>query len=404
MGIEPDARFPEPPYSRSMYNAHDSEEFPTIVIGGGQAGLAVGYHLAQRGIPFQILDANQRTGDAWRNRWDSLRLFNPARYAGLPGMRYPGRGDQFPTKDEIADYLSEYARRFRLPVRHGVKVDRLYKKGDRFVVAAGEQRMEAVNVVVAMSNYQLPRKPGFAGAIARDIVQLHSHEYRNPSQLRDGPVLVVGVGNSGAEIAMEAARSHPTWISGKESGHIPWRIDTTIARLLLTRLVRFMGHHVLTVKTPLGRKMRPKLMATATPLVRVKPGDLAKAGIASVPRVTGVKDGLPLLADGRALEVNNIIWCTGYHHGFPWIDLPVFGEGGEPFHEGGIVGKMPGLYFVGLHFLHSMSSATLIGVGRDAERIANVIALRTSFAEAGAARNAATPEPICSSVTRVAED
>ena len=404
MGIEPDATVSDRSYPRSMFKQGHSEDLQTIVIGGGQAGLAVGYHLTQRGIPFRILDANQRTGDAWRNRWDSLRLFNPARYAGLPGMRYPGRGDKFPTKDEIADYLVEYARRFRLPVQHGVKVDRLYKEGNRFVVAAGEQRLEAANVVVAMSNYQVPRRPGFAGALAPEIVQLHSHEYRNTSQLRDGPVLVVGVGNSGAEIAMEAARSHPTWISGKETGHIPWRIDTAIARFFLVRLVRFMGHHVLTVKTPVGRKLRPKLLHAATPLVRVKPGDLLKAGIPSVPRVTGVKDGLPLLADGRTLEVNNVIWCTGYHHGFPWLDLPIFDEGGEPVHEGGIVGKMPGLYFVGLHFLHSMTSATLIGVGRDAERIANVIALRTSLAEAGAQRNVVAAEPICSSVTRADQE
>ena len=215
-----------------MNTTCDSRELQTIVIGGGQAGLSVGYHLAKRGLPFQILDANPRIGDAWRNRWDSLRLFNPARYAGLPGLRFPARGDTFPTKEQMADYLVDYARRFDLPVRNGVRVDRLWKEGDRFVMTAGTQRFESENVVVAMANYQVPWVPAFARDLDPEIVQLHSHEYRNPSQLREGGVLVVGVGNSGAEIAIEAARSHPTWISGKESGHIPWPIDSLIRKIL----------------------------------------------------------------------------------------------------------------------------------------------------------------------------
>jgi putative flavoprotein involved in K+ transport len=363
-----------------MNNRNDAKLLQTIVIGGGQAGLSVGYHLAKRGIPFQILDANARIGDAWRNRWDSLRLFNPARYAGLPGLQFPARGDAFPTKEQMADYLVDYAERFHLPVRNGVKVDRVWKKGDRFIVTAGEQRFESKNVVVAMANYQVPSVPAFAGNLDPGIIQLHSHEYRNPSQLQEGGVLVVGSGNSGAEIAMESARSHPTWISGKETGHIPWPIDSVIARFLLVRFVRFFGHHILTVRTRLGRKLRPKLLATATPLVRVKPKELIKAGITRVPKVTGGRDGLPLLADDRTLDVKNVIWCTGYQHGFPWIDLPIFDDHGEPDHQAGIVDRVPGIYFVGLHFLYSMTSATLMGVGRDAERIANVIDLRRTLA------------------------
>jgi putative flavoprotein involved in K+ transport len=257
-----------------MNRTDNSERFQTIVIGGGQAGLSVGYYLSKRGLPFQILDANPRIGDAWRNRWDSLRLFNPARYAGLPGLRFPARGDTLPTKDQVADYLADYAQRFHLPVRNSVKVERLWKEGDRFVIDTGRQRFESENVVVAMANYQVPRTPAFARELDPTIVQLHSHEYRNPSQLQEGAVLVVGVGNSGAEIAIEAARSHPTWISGKESGHIPWPIDSFLARFFLSRLVRFLGHHVLTVNTPMGRKLRPKLLRKATPLVRVKPRDL----------------------------------------------------------------------------------------------------------------------------------
>ena len=361
-----------------MSNCSDSENVQTLIIGGGQAGLAVGYYLAKRGLSFQIVDANARVGDAWRNRWDSLRLFSPARYSGLAGLRFPLRGDAFPTKDQMADYLVDYARRFHLQVRNGITVDRLWKEGDRFVVTAGNRIFRCENVVVAMANFQQPRVPAFAGNLDPGIVQLHSQAYRNPSQMREGGVLVVGVGNSGAEIAIEAARSHPTWISGKESGHVPWPIDSFIARFFLVRLVRFIGHHILTVKTPLGRKVRPKMLATATPLIRVKPKMLVDAGITRAPRVVGVRDGLPLLADERTLDVKNVIWCTGYHRGFPWIELPVFQENGEPDHEDGIVKNVPGLYFVGLHFLHSMTSATLIGVGRDAARAAKTIASRAA--------------------------
>jgi len=265
-----------------------------------------------------------------------------------------------------------------LPVRNKVKIDRLWREDGRFVITAGSQRFECENVIVAMANYQAPRVPEFARELDPAIVQLHSQEYRNPGQLQDGGVLVVGVGNSGADIAIEVARSHPTWISGTESGHIPVHIDTWIARNVVVRFVRFFGHHVLTVKTPVGRKLRPKLLAQAGPLIRVKPKDLVDAGIERVPRVAGVKSGLPMLAGGRLLDVQNVIWCTGYQHAFPWIDLPVFGEDDQPVHESGIVEKVPGLYFVGLHFLYSMSSATLVGVGRDAERVVKVLARRTT--------------------------
>jgi putative flavoprotein involved in K+ transport len=355
---------------------HYSKRLQTIVIGGGQAGLAVGYHLAKRGISFQILDASRRIGDAWRNRWHSLRLFNPARYAGLPGLPFPARGDVFPTKDEVADYLESYAQHFHLPVQTGVKVDRLSKQGTGYVVCAGSQQFESDNVVVAMANYQIPRLPAFAPELDPGIVQMHSHEYRNPSQLRDGGVLIVGVGNSGADIGIEVARTHPTWMSGKETGHVPFRIESAMWRFFRVRLLRFFGHHVLTVNTPIGRKLGPKIISRGAPLVRVKPQDLIDAGIERVPRVVGVQNGRPFLEGGRSLEVQNIIWCTGYHPGFSWIDLPIFGEDGEPVHECGVVSRAPGMYFVGLHFLYSMTSATLIGVGRDAERVAKAIELR----------------------------
>ena len=357
-------------------NRTNTTYVPTIVIGGGQAGLATGYYLAKHRLPFLILDAHARIGDAWRRRWDSLRLFNPARYVALPGMRMQARGSSFPTKDDIADYLEDYALRFALPVRNNMKVTRLWRENNRFAILASGQRFEADNVIVAMANYQVPKTPSFAAELDPGIVQLHSHNYRNPSQLQDGPVLIVGLGNSGGDIAMEVAKSHPTWVSGKETGHIPWPIESFAGRNLLVRLIAFLGHRVLTVDTPIGRKHRPKLLHQAAPLIRVKPRDLEAAGVNRVARVVGVEDCLPKLEDGSTLNPKNVIWCTGYEHGFPWIHLPVFDAKGEPMHDRGVVPNVPGLYFVGLHFLYAMTSANLLGVGRDAKRIVRAVAGR----------------------------
>jgi putative flavoprotein involved in K+ transport len=356
-----------------MDGSSTAEHVETVVIGGGQAGLAVGRELSRRGQPFVILEASERIGETWRRRWDSLRLFTPARYDGLPGWRFPAPGWSFPTKDEMADYLEAYATRFELPVRTGVRVERLFKDGDRFVVAAGDRRFEADRVVVASGAHRTARVPDFASELDPGIVQLHSSEYQRPSQLQEGGVLVVGAGNSGAEIAFELGRTRPTWLAGRQVGEIPVRHGSLAARFVLP-VIRFLGHHVLTVRTPIGRKVGPKLAAEATPLIRVKSKGLAAAGVERVPKIVGVRDGLPVLADERALEVRNVIWCTGYRHEFPWIDLPVFGESGQPLHDRGVVRSMPGLYFVGLLFLYAVSSDVLPGVGRDAKRIAKHLA------------------------------
>ncbi len=355
------------------------ERIETVVIGGGQAGLAVGYHLTRWNRPFVILDASERIGDAWRQRWDSLRLFTSARYDGLPGMPFPAPKHDFITKDQMADYLEAYAAHFELPVRIGVRVERLSRRGDRFVVTAGERSYEADNVVVAMANHQQPRTPPFAPKLDDGIVQLHSSAYKNLGQLQPGGVLIVGAGNSGSEIALETARAHPTWMSGRNTGHVPFRIESAVGRTLLVPLVlRFLFHRVLTVNTPIGRKARPGMLAKGMPLVRVKPKDLAAAGVERTPRMAGVQGGLPLLDDGRTLEVANVIWCTGYHPGFSWIDLPIFEEDGEePRHYRGVVEDQPGLYFVGLHFLSAVSSEMVHGVSRDAERIVAEVASRS---------------------------
>jgi putative flavoprotein involved in K+ transport len=358
--------------------------YQTIVIGAGQAGLTMGYFLKEQGQDFAILDANERIGDSWRQRWDSLRLFTPARYNGLAGMPYPAPPHYFPTKDEMADYLEQYAAHFKLPVRNGVRVERLWRQGERFALRAGELQFEADNVVVAMANYQQKKLPAFAAELDPGIVQLHSSEYRNPAQLQDGPLLIAGAGNSGSEIAMELAGHHQTWMSGRDTGHLPFRIEGNPARLFWVPLVlRFLFHRVLTANTPVGLKMRPKVVAKGGPLIRVKPEDLEAAGVERVGRTAGVSNGLPVLEDGRVLEVRNVIWCTGYQPGFSWIDLPVHGDH-EPQHEQGIVPSQPGLYFVGLHFLSGLSSAMVHGVERDARRIARVIAARTAQSPAAA--------------------
>ncbi len=360
-----------------MKTTGEFERIQTVIIGAGQAGLSVGYHLSQRGVPFVILDANERIGDSWRRRWDSLRLFTAARWDGLDGMPFPAPPDTFPTKDEMANYLEAYARRFELPVRTGVRVTRVAKGGHGYIVTAGARQIEADHVVVAMASYQEPRVPAFASQLSPAIRQLHSREYRSPRQLQDGGVLIVGAGNSGAEIAMDLECTHRVWVSGRATGQVPFRVDSLAGRKLLMPFVfRVLFHRVLTLDTPLGRKARPSVVSQGTPLIRTKEKDLTAAGVQRVPRVSGAERGRPKLEDGRVLDVANVIWCTGFNPGFSWIDLPILEADGEPRHERGVVPGESGLYFVGLHFLYAMSSTMIHGVGRDAEYLAEVIQKR----------------------------
>lgn len=349
------------------------ERFETVIVGGGQAALATAYHLRKRGRPFVILEANERIGDSWRQRWDSLRLFTPAKYDGLPGMRFPAPRWSFPTKDEMGDYLEAYASRFELPVRTGVSVDRVFREDGRYVVESGHSVFEAENVVVATGAHRIPKRPVFAPELDRGIVQLHSEEYRNASQLGEGDVLVVGVGNSGAELAHELSRTHRIFQAGAPSAEIPVRHGSLPSRFVLP-VIRVVGTHVLTVRTPIGRKVRPKFVKMATPLIRIKSNDLEGAGVERVARVAGVRDGLPVLADGRTLDVATVVWCTGFRSDFSWIDLPVLDGAGDPVHERGVVASSPGLYFVGLVFQHAATSDVLPGVGRDARHVAKRVA------------------------------
>lgn len=375
-----------------------TQSYDTIVVGGGQAGLATGYYLQQQGQRFVILDANERIGDSWRKRWDSLRLFTPARYNGLPGMDFPAPAHYTPTKDEMANYLEDYAARFELPVRTGIRVDELSKQSKRFVLTASDPstdsgqtlRLTAENVVVATGFYHSPEIPDFAGELDPGIVQLHSKAYQNPSQLKEGPVLVVGAANSGAEIALELSQSHQVWLSGRHPGSEPTRPGSRVDRLIVP-LIWFVFSQVISVKTPIGRKLRPKMLKMGgVPLARVRPDDLQAAGVERVyERTVGVQDGLPVLEDGRALDVANVIWCTGFRPDFGWINLPIFNDDGAPIHERGVVDGLPRLYFVGLFFQSSLASVLVGGVGRDAAYIADAIANRSPVTRADQTRSGA---------------
>lgn len=356
------------------------ERYDVIVIGGGQAGLSVGYHLKQRGVRFVILDASARIGDAWRKRWDSLKLFSPAWLDSLDGMPFPLSRNELPTKDQMADYLESYAKHFDLPVRSSTQVERLSRSSDRlFVVETNHGELVAKQVVIAMASFQKKNVPAFASELKSEIAQLHSSEYKNAAQLRDGSVLVVGCGNSGAEIAHELARSHKVVMTAKKNDEVPFDGTSFLGRwIFLGLLMRVVFHRVLTIRTKPGRNARPTLMTKATPLIRTRNADLARDGVERAgTRITGVKGGLPVTDDGRVLDVRNIVWCTGFESGQSWIDLPIFDGEGQPRHEAGVVTEAPGLYFVGLPFLYSMSSAMVHGVGRDAARISDAIAAET---------------------------
>jgi putative flavoprotein involved in K+ transport len=363
-----------------------NEQFETIIIGAGQAGLSLGYHLQQRDRPFVILEAGERVGDNWRRRFDSLRLYTPARFDALPGSPLPVDDFHFPTKDELADYLESYAHRFELPVVTGITVDSLRHDGDRYVVRAGPHRFEADNVVVASGTFNQPRVPDFAPQLDPSILQLHSDEYRNPSQLRDGRTLVVGCSHSGADIALECAAGRPTVLVGRVHGEIPFELEGRVGRRVLP-LLWFAWNRILTLKTPMGRRLAPRIRAGGGPLLRVKRAHLEAAGVERVEaRVAGVRDGRPLLDDGRVLDVANVIWCTGFRKDVSWIEFPVLGEDGWPEQERGVVAAHPGLYFLGLPFLHSFASMLVGGAGRDAERVADHIASRAAVT--GRARRA----------------
>jgi putative flavoprotein involved in K+ transport len=356
-----------------------TEKFDTVVIGAGQAGLAAGHDLAMRGKPFVILDAADRVGGSWLNRWDSLKLFTPSIRSDLPGLPLGG-GYRFATKDEMLDYFERYVATFELPVRLGVQVDGLFREGAGFRVTAGAQAFDADHVILATGVHRVPRTPAFAGDLSDDIVQLHSADYRNPGELAPGTALLVGAGNTGAEIAMDLAPTHQVLLSGRTVGEIP--IDTRgwQGRLMFP-VIWWVWEHILTERTRPGRKVQAEaLQGHGEPWVRQKEKDIQQAGVRRTARITGVVDGRPQNEHGEVLDVQNVIWCTGFEHGFSWIDLPGLDSTGRLANERGVVTGQPGLYVLGQEFQYMFNSHTVGGVGKDAAYVVEHLERRSSDA------------------------
>ena len=353
----------------------------TVIVGAGQAGLATAQRLRKRGRDCVVLDRNQRIGDNWRQQWDSLRLYSPARFDGLPGMRFPADPWSFPTKDDVAAYLEAYAGRWDLPVRLGVRVERARPCG-RTTASSSPRTPDRSTATTWWSRPApsggRPRSPTTPRTWIPSILQLHSSEYRRPGQLRDGPVLVVGASHSGTDIAYELAATRPTTLVGRDCGEIPIRLESRLIPVVFPVLM-FAWRHVLTRRTPMGRKEMAAIRFHGGPMLRVKRADLAERGVVrNEARVEGVRDGLPLLADGTTVAAANVIWATGFRQAFDWIDLPVLGADGWPREHRGVADDVPGLYFCGLSFQYAFSSMLLAGAGRDAEHVARHITERSA--------------------------
>lgn len=363
-----------------MHNSHVPptsparvERFGTIVIGGGQAGLAAGHKLSLFGVDHVIVTDETRIGDNWRRRWGSLRLLTPAQFSGLPGMPFPAPPGHLPDKDEVADYLEHYAVRFDLPVRLRTRVESLVSDGERYrvVVDGGARVLEADNVVVATGPFQRPKIPPTAAQLCPTILQLHSSAYQNPWALPDGAVLVVGAGNSGAQIALEVARYQKVWLAGRDTGHMPRRL---LGRDVFSWLWPVMTYA--TVQTRLGRRLRASTHRNGLGLIGIPERVLIEAGVVRVGRLEGERGGLPVCGDA-VIEPRVVIWCTGYQNDHAWIHLPVCDSLGRPRHERGVAHDLPGLFFLGLRFQHRMNSSLIGGVGMDAEFIASEVARRS---------------------------
>ena len=369
-----------------------TQSVDTVVVGAGQAGLVAAYELTRRGRDCVVLDREARVGDNWRHHYDSLRLYTPGRYTSLPGLQFPGDPGTCPGKDEVADYLAAYAEHLRLPVCTGTSVERVGRAadgGDGFDVRTSAGTLRCRNVVVATGTFgRTPAVPGLAADLDPGILQLHSSQYRRPGQLRDGPVLVVGASHSGCDIAYELAATRTTHLAGRDCGQLPLRWRGTGAPRAIPVVV-FAWRHVLTRRTPMGRREMRHVRAHGGPMLRVKREDLAERGVVRHPdRVESVTDGRPTLADGTVLDVTNVVWATGYRQRFDWLDLPAVDEDGWPREYRGVSSDVPGLYFCGLAFQYAFASMVFPGVARDARFVVDHLVRHRSVAAVTPARTA----------------
>jgi putative flavoprotein involved in K+ transport len=342
------------------------ERQEVVVIGGGQAGLAIGYFLAQQGRRFVILEADAEPAAVWRSRWDSLRLFTPVRFNSLPGLAFRGEPDSYPGRDDVVAYLTEYAQRFELPVAFNSRVQSVRaREGGGFLVALADRSYEADQVVVATGPFQVPFTPAMAAELSSDVVQLHSSEYRSPADLPTGPVLVVGGGNTGYQIAAELVRSRAVHLSvGARQTPLPQRI---LGRDLF-RYLEATGLMRKTVDSRIGRRMKDR-----EKLIGSSPRAARKQGIRLRPRATGAEGRNVTFADGSQLAVDAVVWATGYRLDHSMVGLPIFDDGGLLRHRRGVT-DIPGLYFLGMPWQHTRGSALLGWVKDDAQFIANRIA------------------------------
>jgi putative flavoprotein involved in K+ transport len=348
-----------------MTSESRTPSFDVVVIGGSQAGLAVGYHLAHRGLRFVILDAGSEIGHVWRSRWDSLMLFTPAQYSGLPGMAFPSPKDTYPSKDDVATYLQAYVSAFDLPVRLNARVTSLTQRDEAYAVATADAEFTASQVVVATGPFQVPFVPPIADELDETVAQIHSADYRNPVQLPDGHVLVVGGGNSGFQIAGELAATREVDLA------VGQRVPSLSQRLLGRDLFWWLsaiGFMKVSTDSRLGRKL-----AKRDVLIGSSPRGLRHAGVTLRKRLASAAGRRALFDDGSEQDVDAIVWATGYRPDFSWIDVPgVRDELGGIIHRRGVT-DAPGLSFIGLTWQHTRGSALIGFVGDDAAFIAGRI-------------------------------
>ena len=335
------------------------EHVDVLVIGAGQAGLAIGWHLREQGIrSFLLIDAGPEVGHIWRNRWDSLRLFTPAEYDALPGMPFPAPTGTYPTKDQVADYLRGYAAAFELPVRLNTRLTRLSKAGDLFHADTSTGPLTARQVVIATGPFQTPVVPTLARNLAADVLQVHSADYRNPVQLPDGPVLVVGAGNSGLQIAFELAANRQVTVAvGTRSPMLPQRV---LGRDLFWWLSR-LGLLTKTADSRLARRVQNK----GDLVIGTRWRDLSRLGVKVRPRLEDIDLTRAMFADGTSTEVAAVVWATGFRTDYSWLDVPGAVVDGAVEHERGVTPVL-GLSILGLPWLHTRGSALLGYVKDDA--------------------------------------
>jgi putative flavoprotein involved in K+ transport len=344
----------------------ENKQIGTVVIGAGQAGLAAAYFLKMKQEDFIILDSGNEVGHSWRERWDSLRLFTPSQYDGLPGFKFPAVRGTLPTKEEMADYLSNYAKKYALPVVLNTSVLELNTSGDGYELITSNGTVYAKNVIVATGTNPKAYIPAFSSDLNENIKQIHASLYKNPQLFPASNTLIVGAGTSGVEIAIELSKSRQTFLSGNPTPHIPDVIFRYFGRLYW-----WFAYYMLTIKTPIGRKVKPVITTSGGPLISVSMNEVDEAKIERLPRLKGVENGLPCLEDGRVLEVASIVWATGYKPDFTWIKFLKSDPNGWPGTYRGISEEFKGLYFVGMIFQFGLTSGLVGGVGRDAAYVVN---------------------------------